>query len=445
MATAIINPTEHVKIGLKRMDQATIHVSDNDKIRDLLEKTQVYLRDNFTDDFVDSMVDEQSADKIRYHIADYVRENGANLASDIEAVIKKIQTEIVDLGVIQGILNDPEITSIELVSPKETIVEKNGQKKFLEEVRFQDVDHMKRTIEKMLAPMGKTLNASEPVIDSAYNGFRICATLDVKSGGVSLDTPIVSIRKFPIKVYSDQDCIKYGNMSPEIVECFNVLYPCNPRVLISGGTNSGKTSQLIRIPLYLDPLTGLLSIEDSPEMFLKRKEQYKFYRNIKQFITKEHENERRRWPIWKLLKLSLRQNPDWIFIGEVRDEESAIEMNRAANTGHSVAATTHANSAADGATRIVQLNGNTRVAAAQVSKNLDLLIHQEDDHGVRRIVEIAELMGYDGVDEPILNTIFRYNFETGQHERVGNIKKLKDKLIKYRQPKEVIAKWVGEE
>lgn len=443
MATGIINPTEHVKFQIKHVEVAAIHVSDSDKVKELLEKTQMYLRDNFADDFIQSMYDEQSREKIRYHIADYIREHSMNLTSDINAVIEKISTEIVDLGVIQSILDDPKITSIELVSPKETIVEDSGKKVHRKDIAFQDVDHMKRTIEKMLAPMGKTLNASEPVIDTAYNGFRICATLDVKSGGVSLDTPIVSIRKFPIKVYSDADCVQYGNMSEEIAEFFRVVYPCNPRVLISGGTNSGKTSNMIRIPLYLDPLTGILTIEDSPEMFLKRKEQYKSYPNIKQYITKDHENEKRRWPIWKLVKLSLRQNPDWIIIGEVRDEDSAVEMNRAANTGHSTAATTHANSAADGATRIVQLNGNTSVAAAQVSKNIDLLIHQEEDDGVRRIVEIAELIGYEGVEKPILNTIFRYNYEDRVHERVGNVQKLKEKLIKYRQPKEVIDKWVN--
>ncbi|MEO1173727.1 MAG: ATPase, T2SS/T4P/T4SS family, partial [Myxococcota bacterium] len=51
----------------------------------------------------------------------------------------------------------------------------------------------------------------------------------------------------------------------------------------------------------------------------------------------------------------LRQDPDIILVGEIRDEETAREAFRAANTGHLVLSTLHANSAVEAVARLVDL------------------------------------------------------------------------------------------
>src|SRR5690606_28862534 len=101
----------------------------------------------------------------------------------------------------------------------------------------------------------------------------------------------------------------------------------------------------------------------------------------------------------------------------------------AANTGHFIAFTIHANSAREGAIRLLQLNGNTVTAASQIGSTIDLIQFQEYHEGKRIVTEIAELTGFRGTEEPILNTIFKFDFRTGQHIQVSKLKRLKEKLV----------------
>jgi len=439
----IINPLEHVsyKVTTHHLS-AEISMSDMEKMKDLIDRCRSYLRDQHNDEFVRQIIEEDARNKIRYYIADFIKEQ-TDLIFDMELhdVIHIVQREITEMGVLQPALDDPMITSIEINSPDETIVEYNGKPKHDKSIKFDSVEHIYQVISKMLLPIGKTLTANEPVIDSNYRGFRICVTLDTTRGGVSARSPIISIRKFPPKVYSDVSCISYGNINEDIVDFFRDIYTYGPNTMICGGTNSGKTAQLIRIPLYLDPLTRILTIEDSEEMMLKSKEDYVHYPNIASFLVKEHENKARRYNIARLVKTSLRQNPDWIIVGEVRDEEAALQALESANTGHSVALTLHSNGAKEGAVRFVQLCGNTVTAASQVATCIDLIIYQKNVNGVRIVTEISELMGYKGAEEPLLNPIFKYNFSTNNHERVGGLINLKNKLLEKGAADSVIQRW----
>ncbi|BFH18229.1 hypothetical protein J6TS7_20850 [Paenibacillus dendritiformis] len=438
-----INPVEHIPSKvLSTIDQAQLSISDSEKMQKLLTKVRLFLRDRYNDEFVQALHDESARKKVCYYIADFVREQKDFIfQTSLDQIITLLQTEITEMGVLQEPLDEKSITSIEVNSPSETIVEKNGVPEHDERIRFQDNDHMHSIISKMLMPIGKTLSANEPVIDANYRGFRICVTLERSKGGVSANTPTISIRKFPPDVYSDEDCVAYGNLSEEMVEFLQDIYPCGPTTLICGGTNSGKTSQLIRIPLYLPEITKILTIEDSEEMMLKQKIAYQNYPNIVSLIVKDHENERKRYDIGKLVKTTLRQNPDWIFIGEVRDSHATTQALEAANTGHAVAMTIHANSAAMGAVRMMQLAGNNEIAAAQVGSTVDLIIHQANDHGRRRIMEISELICFKDGRTPELNPIFVYDSIAGMHVFKNKIKKMRPKLIQQRAPQEVIERW----
>ncbi|MNM94437.1 putative conjugal transfer protein [compost metagenome] len=311
------------------------------------------------------------------------------------------------------------------------------------EIQFQDNDHIYRTIDKMLMPIGKTLTANEPIIDANYRGFRINVIMDVTRGGVSTRSPIISIRKFPPDVYSDEQCITYGNISSEISQFLADILPYGVNTMIAGGTNSGKTTQLIRFPAYYDRLTRFFCIEDSEEMLLKGKTTYQNYPNIASVIVKEHDDERKAYPIPKLVKTSLRQNPDVILIGEVRDEHAAEQALVAANTGHIVHLTIHANGTEEAGVRFLQLAGNNRTAASQIAMSFQLILFQkyEATTGKRVVFEIAEMLGFEGTERPLLNPIFRYDPTARQFQQVGKLKKLKSSLIAEGAPAHVISRW----
>ncbi|MDD4049285.1 MAG: ATPase, T2SS/T4P/T4SS family, partial [Clostridia bacterium] len=263
-------------------------------------------------------------------------------------------------------------------------------------------------------------------------------------GGISTFGCLLSIRKFAPDVFSDAEIISYGNISEEIRNFIATVVPGGANILITGGTNSGKTTTLIRLPLYLDPSTRICTIEDSPEMMLQMKEAYKEYKNIFSLEQKKFDgNKDREYDIAKNTVVALRLRPEWIFIGEARTEEAAYQALQAMNTGHFVSMTIHANSAKDGAVRFVQLAGNNQTIAAQVASSLDIIIFQKKlKNGKRVITEIVEITGYRGAEEPVFQPIFKYDLKNEKHMKVGYISDvLAEKLRMQFVPEEKIRRW----
>jgi pilus assembly protein CpaF len=448
MAIGLINPAEYVQYRRPEIKATnTRSKTDDENLKTLLERTQQYLITNYNDEFVRAIIDEQARNRVKYHISDFIRDQrDLKFSMDIGEVIEYVRTEITEMGVLQPALDDPAISSIEINGPAEVIVERNGFPVHMTEIRFRDNDHIYQTIDKMLMPIGKTLTANEPVIDANYRGFRINVIMDVTRGGVSTRSPIISIRKFPPDVFSDDECISYGNLSREISEFLKDVLPYGVNCIIAGGTNSGKTTQLIRFPQYYDPLTRFFCIEDSEEMLLKAKLSYQDYPNIASVIVKEHEDERKAYPIPKLVKTSLRQNPDVILIGEVRDEFAASQALVAANTGHIVHLTIHANGTEEAAVRFLHLSGNNPMTASQIVMSFDLILFQkyEASTGKRVVFEIGELIGFEG-DKPIIQPIFQYDPVRRRFNQTGKLTKLKRKLIAEGAPEETISRWCEEE
>lgn len=420
-----IDPVEYLDYKFQQSEMVTvISDSETEMLEPLTNWVRQQLQEKYLEEYVRSLTNEEARQKVRYYISDLVREQTEfPLSISMKQTVEWVQKDITSLF-IQEILDDGTISSIEINGPDQVIVEQNGMTKHLEHIRFANIDHLYQTINKMLLPIGKPISSSEPVVDANYRGFRICVVADNKEyQGISAKFPLISIRKFPPDVYSDEDCVTYGLCSSSIIEFEKFIVKKDANIIASGGTNSGKTAHLIRLPQYRDRLDRIISIEDSEEMMLSEKEVYKNYPNLPSMLVKDIEDKQKSYGIDKLIKASLRLNPDVLIIGEIRDEPAAKQALIGMNTGHVLYSTIHANSAEKAATRFLQLNGNTLAAASQVAGSIDLIIFQKKlKNGKRVVTEISELLGYVGTETPILNPIFKYNNATQKHEQVGRIK-----------------------
>lgn len=113
--------------------------------------------------------------------------------------------------------------------------------------------------------------------------------------------------------------------------------------LVTGPTGSGKTTTLysmLRKVNYLEK--NVLTVEDPVE--------YKF-----PFIKQTQVNEKIGYTFASAIRSFLRQDPDVILVGEIRDEETARMSIKAALTGHLVLSTLHANSAVTAIPRMADL------------------------------------------------------------------------------------------
>ena len=123
-------------------------------------------------------------------------------------------------------------------------------------------------------------------------------------------------------------------------------------ILMCGPTGSGKTSTLYSMLGAIDySLKNVISIEDPIERVIPNISQMEV--NVKADIT-----------FASLLRNALRQNPDVICVGEIRDEETAEVATHAAQTGHLIIATLHSNDNIGTIIRLTDLGVPLRSIAA---------------------------------------------------------------------------------
>lgn len=113
--------------------------------------------------------------------------------------------------------------------------------------------------------------------------------------------------------------------------------------LNTGPTGSGKTTTLYSILKILNnPEVKIISVEDPIEYQLEG-------------ILQTSVNDKEGYTFATALRALLRQNPDIMMIGEIRDEETANIAVQAALTGHSILSTLHTNDAAGSIQRLINM------------------------------------------------------------------------------------------
>jgi MSHA biogenesis protein MshE len=133
-------------------------------------------------------------------------------------------------------------------------------------------------------------------------------------------------------------------MPEEMRERFKrVIVRPHGMVLVTGPTGSGKTTTLYSaLQLLNSPENKIITVEDPVEYRLPRVNQVQVHANIGLTFA-------------RVLRSALRQDPDIILIGEMRDEETAQIGLRAAMTGHLVLSTLHTNDAVSTVSRLLDM------------------------------------------------------------------------------------------
>ncbi|MFZ2149952.1 MAG: GspE/PulE family protein [Minisyncoccia bacterium] len=132
----------------------------------------------------------------------------------------------------------------------------------------------------------------------------------------------------------------------------------NGLILVTGPTGSGKTTTLYAfLRRIYSPEINIITIEDPVEYHLKG-------------ITQTQINVERAYTFPEGLHSALRQDPDVIMVGEIRDGETAEIAVQSALTGHMVFSTLHTNNAAGVIPRLIDLGVNPKILASALSLSL---------------------------------------------------------------------------
>ncbi|MCL1849192.1 MAG: Flp pilus assembly complex ATPase component TadA, partial [Clostridiales bacterium] len=310
--------------------------------QDIVREVRNYLRENHSQALASAVIDPEAREWMKREILHFLGQSGFFVQGvSQETLFQRLQEEILYYGPIQRALDDPAVTNIDINSYQYIYLERDGEEELHPEMGFQDEAHLEVILNKMLMADGKVLTANEPHIDSLFEKFRICAVLGAGRGGIATEGTCASIRKFSEDTLTPAHFIGSGTISEEMDSFFSQILPwCN--AIIAGATNSGKTTTMMAIPLYFQPDTRIITIEDSPEMMLRRRSSYREYHNIVALQTKDHENREKRFDIARLTKVSLRMRPVKVMVGEVRDAQACRQAHESMNTGHNTYFTIHA-------------------------------------------------------------------------------------------------------
>lgn len=141
-------------------------------------------------------------------------------------------------------------------------------------------------------------------------------------------------------------------MPAEMLERFRkIIHMPHGLILVTGPTGSGKTTTLYGALQELN-VAGkkIITVEDPVEYRLSRINQVQISPKIDLTFS-------------RVLRAALRQDPDILLVGEIRDQETAEIALRAAMTGHLVLSTLHTNDAVSSAMRLVDMGAEGFLAA----------------------------------------------------------------------------------
>ncbi|MBA2283497.1 MAG: CpaF family protein [Acidimicrobiia bacterium] len=323
--------------------------------------------------------------------------------------VQEMISDTLGYGPLDPLLGDDSITEVMCNSFDDIWIEREGR---LEQtaLKFTDDTQYRQVIEKIVAAVGRRVDESSPMVDARLpDGSRVNAIVPP----LAIHGSVLTIRKFSRDPYQAKDLINFGTWTIDLVTVMEACVRASLNVLVSGGTGTGKTTNLNVLSSFIPDGERVITIEDSAELQLQQPHV------INLEARPPNAEGRGQVSIRDLVKNALRMRPDRIIVGECRAGE-ALDMLQAMNTGHEGSMTTvHANSARDALSRmetLVLMAGfdlPVRAIREQINSAIDLILQVDRMPDGRRVVtSLTEVQGMEG-DVILLQDIFKYRFLPG--------------------------------
>ena len=369
--------------------------------KELLDK----LRNEIIQNLIDNKRNDTTIDKFIKDEVDKTLEGYDLSIVERSYIYNLIDNEINGYGPITELLEDSSITEIMVNGANEIYIELDGRIIKDDSVSFINEDHIIRTIQRLIQPIGRTIDTANPMVDARLkDGSRLNAIIPP----LSLKGPILTIRKFKKELANIDDFLRSGALTSKMAIFLEACVKAKLNIIICGGTGSGKTTLLNVLSSFIHNDERIITIEDAAELKLEQEHVISLETRLTNY---EGTGE---VTIRDLVINSLRMRPDRIIVGEVRGKE-AFDMLQAMNTGHDGSLTTmHANGPIDALNRletmILMAGMEIPIKAIReyIENAIDIVINIERlSDGRRKITSICEVDGFNN-DEINLNEIFSF-------------------------------------
>jgi len=324
-------------------------------------------------------------------------------------VVRQIGDSVLGLGPLEPFVRDPEVTEI-MVNGWDTIYVERAGKLYWTGTKFHDEQQLRRTIDKIVAKVGRRVDEASPYVDARLpDGSRVNAIIPP----LAIDGPSLTIRKFASDPYQAEDLVEFGTMTSPVSKFLEACVRGRVNIMVSGGTGAGKTTTLNVLSSFIPDDERIITIEDAAELKLQQP-------HVVRLESRPPNIEGRgAVTIRDLVRNALRMRPDRIVVGECRGSE-ALDMLQAMNTGHDGSISTiHSNSPRDSLSRletITMMAGmelSPKSIREQVASAIQMIVHQQRlKDGTRRLTHVTEVAGMEG-DVITLQDLFIFDFSAG--------------------------------
>ncbi len=357
-----------------------------------------------------SMSDTELEGLVHQRLRELLDEEESGLSAQEKLlIVRQIGDSVMGLGPLEPFVRDPEVTEI-MVNGWESIYVERAGKLYWTGTKFHDEGQLRRTIDKIVAKVGRRIDESSPYCDARLpDGSRVNAIIPP----LAIDGPALTIRKFSADPYRADDLVSFGTLTRPVVELLEACVRGRLNILVSGGTGAGKTTTLNVLSSFLPEDERIITIEDAAELRLQQPH------TVRLESRPPNIEGRGEVPIRDLVRNALRMRPDRIVVGEVRGGE-ALDMMQAMNTGHDGSISTiHCNSPRDALARLetmVLMSGmdiGVRAVREQIASALNVIVHQSRlKDGTRRMTHVTEVVGMEG-EVITLQDIFLFDYSAG--------------------------------
>lgn len=309
-------------------------------------------------------------------------------------IIIHLKRDLLGWGVLQELIDDPEITDIHCYD-HQTVVLQRGKQSEVTGISWPTHEAYSTFIDRVLFRLGKSLSTQQHTVDASFpDGKRICAVHKSVCGDRG---PLVTIRVPRISEVSLNNLISFKVAPPLIINYLAALVrTCEHTFMVAGETGTGKTTLMRCLGTQFKPDESVIGVEDTPELNY----QHPFYRSL---VSRPANTEGvGEVSLQEHIKTTLRLCPSRVILGEMRTPEAAEAFLESAQTGHCGMATVHARNAKETLTRLESLLGRAQRGVAmeiirqQIALALSVVIWmtREKRSGRVRVGEIVEVGHY---------------------------------------------------
>ncbi|WP_286955810.1 MULTISPECIES: CpaF family protein [Arsenicicoccus] len=307
---------------------------------------------------------------------------------DVDLTAKRIVDEVAGFGPLQPYFDDPLVEEIWINEPGKVFVARDGVSELTPTILT--ADGVRDLVERMLKSSGRRVDLSSPFVDASLpDGSR----LHVVIPDVSREHWQVNVRRFVAKATHLDDLVRLGTLTRHAADFLAAAVASGLNVLVSGGTQAGKTTMLNCLASAIPPRERVVSCEEVFELQLP-------LRDVAAMQCRQSSLEGTgEIPLRRLVKEALRMRPSRIVVGEVRQAES-LDLLIALNSGLPGMATIHANSAREAITKMCTLpllageNVGSRFVVPTVAGSIDVVVQVAlERDGTRRVREIVAVPG----------------------------------------------------